>query len=581
MKRILHYFCLAAAFAGLLTGAGSCISSTNHHRGGIDPEYPDDPSRPGEGTELRDITLTAGYGEYWGQWYNDKSDSYLIYLYEGPTDSNGNFTGSAHMLTLDILLPRTGDLKLREGVYRCSDKNGETQIFIPAYDSVDENGNKVLDGSTLYVQRDTKHYNKLAITDGTVMVRALVTGRYEIDATIVADGAEYTFHYKGAINIEDKTQGGSQGGDDGFPGSDIYALKAKLLYNGEVYDGSDDYTLYLYYGEYLDNGDFKTVGSETVFEFLTKKTGEMKIVPGTYTCTDNDFTPGHLLEGLEQDGTVYPSYLYRQYDNKGNYSLELITDATLEVSGSASESRMKAYFKTKSGSYAVSYEGPVDIIDNRQAEVPKDIEMKDITKVVAMDCGQVWEGIECTDYRDWILYFYDKDASSTNEYTCVEFLTKENVKGSLPDMTLNKVVQVGNPSDFVPGVIIGGYTDDDNYAWGTWYCKGGTAHYAATKGTLSVKRSGDKYTLSFDFEDEEYDGTFKGSYTGPVEFTVDQGASGTARRSAGKAFSARRGAAAPRTAAPAGRHAVGQGRKAASAAPAPALRRSRTMPKAE
>jgi len=93
MKRILHYLCLAAAFAGILTGAGSCVDTTRQHRGDdYGPEQPDNPSRPGEGTEeSRDITLKVGYGEYYGQWYNDKSDSYLVYLYEGATDSEGFF----------------------------------------------------------------------------------------------------------------------------------------------------------------------------------------------------------------------------------------------------------------------------------------------------------------------------------------------------------------------------------------------------------------------------------------------------------------------------------------------------------
>jgi hypothetical protein len=582
MKRILHYFCLLAAFAGILTGAGSCVDTSRQHRGdNYDPEYPDDPTRPGEGTEeSRDITLKVGYGEYWGQWYNDKSDSYLIYLYDGATDSEGNFTASAHMLTLDILLPKTGNLSIKEGVYTCTDAAGQTQIFIPAYDSTDENGNAYLDGSTLYVQKDSKHSSLYGITDGQLVVRKTVTNLYEIEARIVANGAEYNFYFKGAINIEDKTQGG----DDSIPGQDTYSLKAKALYNGEVYDGSDDYTLYLYYGEYLDNGDFKTVGTEMVFEILTDKTGGMTLTPGTYKCTGSEFKPGYFLEGLEEDGTVYPSYLYRQYDNKGTFKLDLVTGGELSISRNGSEYQVRASFSTPSGSFLSVYEGPVTIIDNRQAEVPKDVEMKDITRVVAMDCGQVWEGIECTDYRDWILYFYDKDAASSNEYTCVEILTQEKVKGSLPDMTLSKVVQVGNPQDFVPGVIIGGYTDEDSVAWGTWYCKGGTAYYAATKGSLDVKRSGSNYSFTFDFvdEDETYGGTFKGSYTGPVEFKVDSGASGAAKRSAGKGFSPRRGAAAAGAAAGHGRRAVGAGRKASGteAAPAPALRRSRTLPKA-
>ena len=409
MKRILHYFCLVAAFAGMVTGAGSCDISTRQHRGdNYDPEYPDDPTRPGEGVEeSRDITLKYGYGEYYGQWYNNNSDSYLIYLYEGATDSEGNFTGSAHMLTLDVLLPKTGELAIREGFYNCTDAAGQTQIFIPAYESKDENGEEYLDGSTLYIQKDPKHYAEYGITDGELIVKKTVTNLYDITARVVANGAEYNLHFKGAIDIEDKTQGGQ----------------------------------------------------------------------------------------------------------------------------------------------------PEDI--------PKDVEMKNISRVVALDCGQVWDGIECTDYRDWILYFYDKDADATSEYTCVEILTEEKVKGSLPDMKLTKVVQVGNPQDFVPGVIIGGYTEEDNSAWGTWYCKGGYAYYAATKGTLDIKRSGSDYTMTFDFvdEDETYGGTFKGSYTGPVEFKVDSGASNSARRSAGKFFGPRRGAAA--------------------AAHAPVRRSNRTMLKAK
>ena len=395
MKRIIHYFCLATAFAGLVAGFSSC-DVTNTHRGGrIDPEYPDDPTRPGEGTELpRDITFTDGYGEFYGPWYNDKTDNYLIFLYEGETDRDGNFTSSARKLTLDIILPKSDEITLKEGVYDCSDEDNTTFIFVPTYDSRDEQGNYMLDGSLLYVQSDPQHSQKLSITDGKLTVKKFVTGHVGIEGNIKAGGVDYSIHYKGSMEISDMRGGGG--------------------------------------------------------------------------------------------------------------------------------------------------------------DVPYDVEMKNISRVVAVDCGQVWEGIECTDYRDWILYFYDKDAATTNEYACVEFLTKENVRGSLPEMKLDKVVQIGNPSEFVPGVIIAGYTDDDNYVWGTWYCKGGYGQYAASKGSLEIKPSGNGYSMAFDFvdEDETYGGSFKGSYTGQVEFTVDQGASQAPRKAAGRFFSPHRGTAVTRSARP-------------------------------
>ncbi|MBO4758177.1 MAG: hypothetical protein J5577_06990 [Bacteroidales bacterium] len=587
MKQILKSLCCVAAFAAMLAGFGSCDTSSRQHRGGgFEPETP---VRPGEGSDNPyNVELLDGWGEFYGDYYETNTDNYLVYLYEGETDSDGYFTKSAHMLTLDILLPQSNTLGLREGLYSCSDR-GASFTFSPAFMSKDKNGDPFLDGSKIYIQTDAKHYVEYGITDGKIEILKLIGNRYEMSITVSANGTEYNFHYKGAIDITDMTQGDNPQIDTGFPGSDTYQIKAKALYNGEVYDGSDDYSLYLYYGDYHDNGDFKTKGTEMVFEILTKIDGGKGIAAGRYTCTSTDQTPFHFLDGLEEDGTIYPSYIYRQYDNSGtNWSIELVKDGNIEISRSGSQYSIKAYFTTPSGSYTCQYEGPLEIIDNRQEEMPKNVVMNNITRVVAEDWGQVWDGIECTDYRDWILYFYDKDAESTKEYTSVEILTEKKYDKSLPEAVFSKLINpdVDKTSEFVPGVIIAGYSDSDQNAWGTWYCKGGTAWYAASKGSIDIKKSGDGYALDFDFvdEDETYGGTFKGGYTGKVEFTVASTQSAAARRTAGRDFSLQRGATAQRAVAAAGsaqRHGVGQGRKAAAPAAktAPDVRRGRTVPK--
>ena len=472
MKQILKSLCCMAAFAAMLAGFGSCDTSTRQHRGGgIEPEVP---VRPGESTDdPYNVELIDGWGEFYGDHYENNTDNYLIYLYEGETDSDGYFTKSAHMLRLDIILPQSNSIALKEGVYNCSDR-GSTFSFVPAYMAKDEDGNPFMDGSTLYIQTDSKHYNTFAITDGRMVVEKLIGNRYDITLTVSSNGSEYTFHYKGAIDIQDMTSGSSEI-DPSFPGEDQYQLKAKALYFGDVQEGSDEYSLYLYYGEYLDNGDFKTVGTEMVFDLFTKIDGGKSIAAGKYTCSSDDVTPFHFLDGLEEDGTVYPSYVYRQYDNSGNnWSTELVTDGNMEISRSGSDYRIKVYFTTPSGSYSCEYEGPLTIIDSRQDtpsgdDIPKNVEMKNITRVVAEDWGKVWDGIECTDYRDWILYFYDKDAESTKEYTCVEILTEEKYDKSLPEAKFTKLINpdVAKTTEFVPGVIIAGYTDKDQNAWGS------------------------------------------------------------------------------------------------------------------
>ena len=128
-----------AAFAAMLAGFGSCDTSTRQHRGGgIEPEVP---VRPGESTDdPYNVELIDGWGEFYGDHYENNTDNYLIYLYEGETDNDGYFTKSAHMLRLDIILPQSSSIALKEGVYNCSDR-GSTFSFVPAYMAKDEDGN--------------------------------------------------------------------------------------------------------------------------------------------------------------------------------------------------------------------------------------------------------------------------------------------------------------------------------------------------------------------------------------------------------------------------------------------------------
>lgn len=377
MKRLFNIIGCVAAFAGILAGMSACVPDGIHHRkGNYDPDI--DPWRGG-GKNSDVINLEYGYADFYGQWYTDNTDNYLLYLYAGDTDSEGYFKNSGVILTLDLLLPKKGDLTIASGVYKCSDE-GNTYTFIPTYKSKDND----YEGSVLYIQKNKNSYGYSAIQGGAVSITRKVTGVYEITAEITTqDGKKYSLKFSGMIDIEDKTHG-QEGGDE-------------------------------------------------------------------------------------------------------------------------------------------------DVI-------PKDVEMNNITRVVAEDWGMIWDGIPCTSYRDYILFFYDEDYINSNEYTCIEILTEEKYQLELPAATFNKVVAIGSPDEFVPGAIIAGYSDEDDLAWGTWYCKGGTAWYAATKGSLDIKASENGYKLTFDFvdEDETYGGTFKGSYEGKVDFTLAETKSvDTARRPVG------------------------------------------------
>lgn len=381
MKRFKNILFGVAAIVFGIVGLASCDVNTPHRGGG--GYEPEQPNRQGESDGT--IELLYGYGDFYGPYYNDKTDNFLIYLYEGETDNDGYFTKSATFLTLDFVLPRKGDLKLQEGDYICSDK-GEPFSFVPGWNNT-VNGKPIIDGSKLYIQQSKTKYAEYAVTSGKISIYPLITGQYEIKATVAANGHEYSFYFKGEIEILDQFGPEEGGGDEPEP------------------------------------------------------------------------------------------------------------------------------------------------------DVPETVEMKNITHVVAEDWGMIWDEIPCTSYKDYVLYLYDKDYDTTKEYTCIEILTEEKFRKSLPDATFNKVVAIGSPGDFVPGAIVAGYSEDDGTAWGTWYCKGGTAWYAATKGSLEMKATDKGYKLVFDFVDEDptYGGSFKGAYEGKVEFIDAQTkAAGIGRRPAGK-----------------------------------------------
>lgn len=336
----------------------------------------------------------------------------------------------------------------------------------------------------------------------------------------------------------DNGQGGNGQGQtdkETFPGSKTYTLKAKAVYLGEIYEGVDDYVLTLYYGQYNDDGLFVSTGTEMVFDMLCPIYTEMYISPGNYSCTsDNNIDEYRFLDGLEDNGVVYPSYLYRQYSSaQDDYELDLITAGTLTISCTNSKYNISASFTAGNENLKCTYSGAIEFIDGREG-VPSVIDMTNITSVDVVDWGQLWEADDAQGkayklpVNDWVVYF---NGTGDDEYTMVEFLTATDAS----DITglFNAVITLDKIENFKSGSVIYGY-DEDGIAYGTWYCQGGNAIYAATTGQISIARNGDTYSFNFDFLDEEYGGEFKGSYTGPVNFSKADAASVASARAFGR-----------------------------------------------
>ena len=54
------------------------------------------------------------------------------------------------------------------------------------------------------------------------------------------------------------------------------------------------------------------------------------------------------------------------------------------------------------------------------------------------------------------------------------------------------------------------------YTAGTWLYKGNEAIAGATAGSMTIAVSGSKYTITYTIHDDDFEITFKGSYTGEL-----------------------------------------------------------------
>ena len=311
--------------------------------------------------------------------------------------------------------------------------------------------------------------------------------------------------------------------NDDFPGSDKYKWRVKARYFGNKYSSNtDNYVLYFYLGEYNEDDNFIDVGTEATFDMLCPVTDGMQLSAGTYKCTSNNVSPYHFLDGVIEDDNVYPSFFYRQYGS-GQSGIDLITDGSMKISGSGDNYSIETTFKVGTNNYHLHYTGSIEFIDETSGdsdEVPKDVKMEKISRATVENLGSIWSDNSGTlPVDDWVITLYGKKDYGKWEYVTIELLSEKNAK-SLPTGKFVDFVNVSSAtaSEFKSRRIIAGYADG-NTPYGTWYCKGGTAWYAALEGTLNIEENGGVYTIDFAFTDTDktYGGSFSGKYSGNLD----------------------------------------------------------------
>ena len=130
-------------------------------------------------------------------------------------------------------------------------------------------------------------------------------------------------------------------------------------------------------------------------------------------------------------------------------------------------------------------------------------------------------GIAENDYANWTIYLADAtvDLSTLNGTGDVLMMELNTAKAVTTEITPGTYTVMPNRSkaNFIAFSCVPGYVSGST-PYGTWYITEKSAKNMLTSGTVVVAKSGDNYTFTIDLLDQSTNTTFKGSYTGAMNY---------------------------------------------------------------
>lgn len=224
-------------------------------------------------------------------------------------------------------------------------------------------------------------------------------------------------------------------------------------------------------------------------------------------------------------------YSYQEGDAEPQYIMaeQGIVDITLN----GSEYTINAVVTAGGKEYKFRYTGAVTLKDVKDAGDPP---AQDYTEVdLGNELTQGYFEFDGEIYKtggvsnNWLIYLADSRVDFTKQklvgpgkILMLELNTAPSDGKVLPAGTFNVLnpMEITAAASLTPFTVVPGLAAEDGSIYGTWYLatdtQGGDFQLlcAAQKGTVSVKKTGDTYTIDFDITDDDFKISVKGSYTG-------------------------------------------------------------------
>lgn len=299
---------------------------------------------------------------------------------------------------------------------------------------------------------------------------------------------------------------------------------AKASFYGDYYEnGCANYVLSLVSGRYDADRNLVGAGYVLHIDLNLPTSNYLGLSQGTYLPLRSGMSPefSFVRGGTSGSGELTGSYMLRFYGNEENGQAREVSDGKVHISVSSSRIVLDANLLIDGKEYSIHYKGDLVIYDETTPMVPSNPNLRTLNSAEASNLGQLYDGVN----GDlWFLRLYDAKYESTGESVEIELITPVGMT-SLPEglyPIINNEVRVG--------CAVYGWVDEEDYVYGTWYCYGGNAWYGATDGTVSVRRQAgvNNYIIEFDCIDKIENNSFKGIYSGPVQY-IDPSAKPMAR----------------------------------------------------
>lgn len=321
------------------------------------------------------------------------------------------------------------------------------------------------------------------------------------------------------------------------PYDGIVASSAGAVFMGDQYDiGYDQVFVYLLSGDvkYSDLS-LSGKGSALWLDLNLPGTGKAVLPAHHYTALLEDEQEQAYTFQTGVDLGDYGVIGSLVYENNGKMEYVMVEDGTVDITLDGSTYTVDAVVKSEGKEYKFRYTGAIEVEtytgggdggDGGDGEW-QTVNLGKLTQARFEYYGDAYGTNGVSD--NWVLYLYDDGVSIGNDgftgvgdIMMIELDCTVGVKDHIEPGTYPVIPPTeATKSALKPFTTVPGLQNAEGYIYGTWYLSSKysedakfAGYYGATEGSVTVDKTDDVYSISFEIKDTDYKGIVSGSFEG-------------------------------------------------------------------